>query len=257
VYALTVDQDQVISSSDWSGTHTYHTSFGGDVTTEVASYNHNRFTRALTYTIDDGSASFTIDSGAVTTVWYTNADLQQEKFDNRGFSREDIVSYADFDALCTAAGTASEDNKPFLSGLFLLELPPDAMQANDTWTSSQPIFEDFTNHPTIGIKWTLLSEAETRQGVSCAKYKVEIVDGTFSNVTKTITVPNVGDVTNRLDCTEQTMTATLWFDTAGGKIVEWSSEVHTHASKQQDHPEDSECSTAATTTISYIYSGTR
>ena len=76
-------------------------------------------------------------------------------------------------------------------------------------------------------------------------------------MTKTITVPNVGDVTNRLDCTEQTMTATLWFDTAGGKIVEWSSEVHTHASKQQDHPEDSECSTAATTTISYIYSGTR
>jgi hypothetical protein len=257
VYGTSISQSQ---SQDWDflgQMHSASASFSGTVTSEVSSYDNYRFTRLVKYVIDSGSSSVSFDSETLGTTSYSDEDVQAEKMDNRGFSREDITTYSNFDALCDDAGAGSTDVKPFLSGLFLMELPPYAMAVNDTWTVYKTIFADFTNAPSIGIRYTLLSESETHGGVSCAKYRVQIVNGTFYNVTKTQYVSGVGNVTSILDCSSASMTGTLWFDISGGKIIDWDADTSFTVRKRQNLPANTDITTSVSTSISYVYQGTR
>lgn len=257
VYSVSIEQNQTIDSSFWNSLHSSAGSFSGTITSEVSSYSDARFTRLIRYVVDSGESSVSFDSETLSTTSYSDEDLQDEKMDNRGFSREDITAYGDFAALCGDAGVEATDIMPVLSGLFLMELPPNAMAVNDTWTTYKTLFTDFSNSPTIGFTYTLLSENETHLGVSCAKYSVQLINGTFYNVTGTQSVPDVGDVTSIMDCSSASMTGTLWFDISGGKIIDWSASASFSVRKRQDIPADTDVSTSVSTSISYAYQGTR
>jgi hypothetical protein len=257
VYDLSIGQTQTIDSDFFQEMHTTEATFTGTVTSEVSSYNDQRFTRLITYVIDDGESSIAWDSSTLSTTSYSDEDLQAEKVDNRGFSRIDVTTYSNFDALCDDAGATSYDVKPFLSGLFMMELPLNAMVVNNTWTTYKTIFTDFSNAPTIGIRYTLLAESETHLGVSCAKYRVQIINGTFSNVTRTESIPDVGSVTSILDCSAASMTGTLWFDISGGKIIEWDADISFTIRKRQNIPANTDVTAGVSTSINYVYQGTR
>ncbi len=246
------------SSLDPTNPHVLDNSLTGTLTSEVASNADQRWSRLVTYVIDTGTSSVTIDNTQTATTNHADDDLQREKMDNRGFTREDIVPLENFSTLCGNGGVDGTNAKPVLSGLHLYELPPDAMSVNGTWTATYDAFADCTGGPiSISVRWTLLSESELRQGIACAKYKVEVLNGTFSGISLTQDVVNVGTVTSTLACTANTTTGYLWFDIAGGKIVEWNLSLSETSTDQQTVPTGGTVTTESTASVSYVYAGTR
>lgn len=200
-------------------------------------------------------------------VWFEDTlddqELLVEKFDTRGFVRGDIECRNDlFDLGDDVFDMNDMDNKvkPFLSGLFITELPPDSMNVNDTWTLDHTwLLGEMNNIPTTHICWRLLSESETHLGIDCAKFEITTPNSTFSNLNG---VPGEYDPSitwniDDYDITTFNLSGTLWFDLTGGKIVEWDVDIQYDGTVTVDDGTETTMVTIdKDTSLNYQFTGT-
>jgi len=258
-YTLSMDQTSIINSNDLPDSNTIEQNSSGDVYFEVYSFNDERFDRKLKYGYANLDANMLVDEVLVSSLFYDDDYLQEEKIDDRGFSREDVDTLSlDFLDIQEAAGLDDPNSKPFLSSIWLFELPPNSMNVDNTWQSNKDVYEEFNNSPTINVDWKLLDDDVSYRGVSCAKYEVKITDGSFSDVNGVIDMDETDTADCNLDASTFTLDGTLWFDVTDGKVIEWDADIHIDSNIEHDYGDSNPSTNAivdANTTmdITFIY----